>query len=82
MTVFVGKGHLADGFTSGIDQEPLNPWLIEVDLEAIAAPSRVVKMHIGLAVLIFELQQSGVQVTESTILDFVNRILEIINQLH
>jgi hypothetical protein len=45
-----------------VDGQPVNPWLVEIDFAANGSPPQPVELHLGLPILIFELQQSDVNV--------------------
>ncbi len=54
-----------------IEKQSVNPWLVEINLGTTDSLLQPIELHIGLAVLVFELQQCEVQVDDQTILGFV-----------
>lgn len=50
-----------------IEKQPVNPWLVEIDLDGKGLSVKPIELHIGLVVLVFELQQCEVQVDEQSI---------------
>lgn len=56
--------------------QPLNPWLIEIDFDDKARSVQPVELRLGLPILIFELQQCGVEVERNNILNFVSNDLK------
>jgi len=59
-----------------VDNQLPDPWLIAVDLNALSREIHPVALYIGLAILVFELQQSDVEVTEKNILSFVDQDIQ------
>jgi len=56
-----------------VDQRQLNPWLIDVDLDMPPIGSNFVELHLGLRILVFELQQCSIPVDGQTVHTFVDQ---------
>jgi hypothetical protein len=54
-----------------IDGKPVNPWLMGIDFSAQSSSPQSLELRLGLPILIFELQQCGVNVSRDNILAFV-----------
>jgi hypothetical protein len=52
---------------------PVNPWLVEIDFATKGSSPKQVELHLGLPILLFEMQQCDVQVNEQTIVGFVEQ---------
>lgn len=54
-----------------IDGQPVNPWLVKIDFAPEGTSQRQLELHLGLPILIFELQQCEADVKHDNILAFV-----------
>jgi len=54
-----------------VDSQPIDPWLIKIDLDAKGSPSQLIELNLGLPILIFELEQCGETVGIDSILPFI-----------
>lgn len=54
-----------------VDDRPIDPWLVGIDFAAQGSLLRPLEFHLGLPILIFELQQCEVNVNHDTILAFI-----------
>jgi hypothetical protein len=55
-----------------IDGSPVDPWIVSVSLGLHPGKLHSLELHLGVAVLVDEMQHCGVQVTEETARDFVD----------
>lgn len=55
-----------------VDGQPVNPWLVGIDLSAQTSPFRSVELDLDLEILIFEMKQYGVMLTKESVRQFVS----------